>query len=126
MDGENKSRLRADRPGGSDGKMLYAHRVSYELFVDAIPDGLTLDHLCRVRHCVNPSHLEPVTMRENLMRGDTAAAKNAAKESCPQGHPYSGDNLRITPKGYRVCRTCTRDAMRRHRARSSGFREVSV
>jgi hypothetical protein len=92
-----------------------AHRVAYEAFVGPIPDGLTLDHLCRVRHCVNPAHLEPVTMRENLMRGDSPAAVNVRKTHCPKGHPYSGDNLYVF-KG-RNCRTCRVEATRRWRAR---------
>jgi hypothetical protein len=56
------------RIGGRSGKMVLAHRWSYEHFVGPIPDGLQIDHLCRVRHCVNPSHLEPVTARENRLR----------------------------------------------------------
>jgi hypothetical protein len=54
-----------------DGEVVYAHRVAYELFVGPIPDGLVLDHLCRVRECLNPAHLEPVTDMENRRRGGT-------------------------------------------------------
>lgn len=95
----------------------YAHRVSYEVFVGPIPEGLEIDHLCRIRHCVNPDHLEPVTRRENLLRGDTFAARNARKTHCPQGHSYSGENLYVY-KGGRKCRTCHREAERRRRASS--------
>lgn len=87
----------------------YAHRWSYEYHVGPIPDGLHLDHLCRNRSCVNPEHLEPVTVRENVMRGESPSATHAKKTHCPEGHPYSGDNLYVHPiKGTRHCRTCGR------------------
>jgi hypothetical protein len=54
------------------GPLMTAHRLSYEVHVGPIPDGLTIDHLCRVRHCVNPDHLEPVTVAENNRRGREA------------------------------------------------------
>lgn len=91
-----------------------AHRFAYETFIGIIPDDLELDHLCRVRSCVNPWHLEPVTRLENIMRG---ARKNAITH-CPQGHPYSGDNLRIRPTGNRACRTCALEGARRWAARN--------
>lgn len=56
------------------GKTVKAHRFSYELLIGAIPDNLALDHLCRIRNCVNPSHLEPVTQQVNILRGDGRAA----------------------------------------------------
>lgn len=59
-----------------------AHRFAYELAFGPIPDGLDVDHLCRVRSCVRPSHLEPVTRRENLMRGDTLARAHSEGRFC--------------------------------------------
>ena len=81
------------------------HRLAYETWVGPIPDGLDLDHLCRNRACVRPEHLEPVTRRTNLLRGEGITARNAAKTHCPQRHPYSGRNL-IIRSGRRRCRTC--------------------
>lgn len=71
-----------------------------------IPDDLQLDHLCRNRLCVNPSHLEPVTCRENVLRGNGRCAANAKKTHCPRGHAYAGANLLIGTKGERCCRKC--------------------
>jgi len=85
-----------------------AHRFCYGLLVGPIPKGLTLDHLCRNRRCVNPEHLEPVTLRENLRRGVGFAGRNARKVRCKRGHPFSGDNLRINALGERHCRECLR------------------
>lgn len=92
----------------SYGRTMQAHRAMYELLVGPIPEGLTIDHLCRVKLCVRPDHLEPVTMRENLLRADGLAGTNARKTHCPQGHPYSGENLFITATGGRACRICGR------------------
>lgn len=96
------------------GKLEVAHRVAFELTVGEIPDGLTLDHLCRNTACVNPLHLEPVSMTENIRRG-TQGADQRAKTHCPQGHPYDEANTYINPRRQRVCRTCGRDKMRERR-----------
>lgn len=101
----------------SSGKYHYAHRVAYGLAVGPIPDGLTIDHLCRVRNCVNPAHLEPVTQRENTLRGEGVAARNARKTHCPQGHEYTLENTCVS-RGLRHCRTCNRDRTRERRALS--------
>ena len=90
------------------------HRVSYETFVRPIPEGLSLDHLCRNRACINPDHLEPVSHRENVLRGFGPTSLNARKTHCKRGHPLSGDNLYIIPStGSRVCRVCDRERQRR-------------
>ena len=102
-----------------DGLKAYAHRAAYELAKGPIPDGLKIDHLCRNTRCCNPDHLEAVTDRENILRSNGVAALASRKTHCPQGHPYSGENLGITPRGCRVCRTCVRirgRAKRRKRA----------
>lgn len=85
-----------------------AHRVIYELFRGPIPDGLDLDHLCRVRHCVNPAHLEPVTRRENVMRGESPKIKAHLAGRCVRGHEMTAQNTYISPKGVRQCRECNR------------------
>lgn len=99
-----------------NGRHAYAHRASYETFVGPIPEGLTIDHLCRQRCCINPEHLEPVTTRVNLLRGDGASAKNAQKTTCALGHPLSGDNLALY-RGQRWCNECGRRRAREYRAR---------
>src|ERR1035437_3014013 len=89
------------------GRMVRAHRFAYEQAKGPIPHGLTLDHLCRVRCCVNPAHLEVVTVRENTLRGNGPAGRNARKTHCKQGHPYTESNTyqRHTERE-RICKTC--------------------
>ena len=92
-------------------RAFIAHRLAYEHFVGPVPRGLELDHLCRNRACINPTHLEPVTRWENIMRGQSVSAKHAAKTHCPRGHPYAGSNLRVTEQG-RQCKACQREKYR--------------
>lgn len=107
------------RMGGQGASYLRAHRVVYEEVAGPIPDGLVLDHLCRVRHCVNPGHLEPVTQEENVLRSpESPSAVNSRKTHCKHGHPYSGDNLYVTPRGERQCRICVAAAKERFKERT--------
>lgn len=98
-------------------KSYSTHRVAYELARGEIPEGLFIDHLCRNRLCVNPSHMEPVTHVENQRR--------ARSEFCERGHPMSGDNLRVTAAGRRSCRECDRLARSAKRQESVHLRDAT-
>jgi hypothetical protein len=101
----------------SDGRhhKTVAHRLVYRQQIGEIPSGLTLDHLCRQRACVNPGHMEPVTFRENVLRGSSAAARNARKTHCVKGHPFTPKNTRIRKDGARLCITCRREIQSRRK-----------
>lgn len=110
--------------------MSLAHRHAYEVLVGEIPKGLVLDHLCRTPCCVNPAHLEPVTIAENTRRSPIIKNNGQLQRErthCPKGHPYAGDNLFIRACGRRrECRECqrrvSRDYQRSKRAASKGGR----
>jgi hypothetical protein len=95
----------------------WAHRVAYELFVGPIPDGMHVDHLCRVPKCVNPGHLEAVTPKENNLRSRSPSAINGRKTKCVRGHDLTDpSNLRVDEStGERICRTCRRLRQRERR-----------
>lgn len=105
---------------GRDGKTLKAHRFSYETMIGPIPDGLVLDHLCRVRSCVNPYHLDPVTSGVNTRRG-LCNSTRPLKTHCPHGHEYSEGNiyLEVAKDGGKVrhCRACRHRAVTESNAR---------
>lgn len=107
-----------------DGRQVGVHRFAYETFVGPIPDGCEIDHVkargCRFNDCSNPAHLEAVTHRENMRRGDIEFGIRSAKTHCPQGHPYSADNTYVY-QGSRTCRTCNRrHALARYYALKGG------
>lgn len=95
-----------------EGKTLRGHRVSYELFIGKIPDGLHIDHLCRNRKCVNPEHLEAVTSVENTRR--------AMRTRCVNGHEFTEDNIYWWTDGKRYCKTCRRNRNREYQERNIG------
>jgi hypothetical protein len=108
------------------GKMrqLPAHRLTYQALRGPIPEGLDLDHLCRVRKCVNPWHAEAVSRRINVLRGVGLTAQNAAKTHCPQGHAYTDGNIyRIAGNGRR-CKLCQKARAVRSRGRANEVRRL--
>ncbi len=100
-----------------DGKTMLAHRVAYIWAKGEIPEGLEIDHLCRNRKCVNPSHMELVTRSENIRRGllpEIGRKYGESKTHCPQGHPYSEQNTYHRPdRPSRDCKICRKEASRR-------------
>ncbi len=108
---------------GVGPKVKMAHRVSYELKHGAIPEGNEIDHLCRVRCCVNPDHLEAVTHQVNVQRGETGEKVRGiqrAKTHCPYGHEYTPLNTKPRKSGTRSCRACDKLWGRRPRQRRRG------
>ena len=95
---------RLNRKGyGAAGSHGSAHRYFYTRLVGPIPEGLQIDHLCMVPRCVNPAHMEPVTVQENLRRKYEAMV---LPETCSRGHVYTEENTYMHPTGYRDCKDC--------------------
>jgi len=103
--------------GGKHRRTMAAHRLVYELLVGPIPEGLQIDHLCRNRGCVRPSHLEPVTAAENVRRAILAGSRD--KPACKWGHPFNAENTYWHPNGQRGCRACARERANRQRRDAS-------
>ena len=97
----------------ADGRLQYVHRISCALVGHPIPEDLTADHLCRVRNCVNPDHIEAVSFRENVLRGIGPTADNARRGLCKKGHQL----LQLFTEHRRDCRECTRERSRAGQAR---------
>jgi hypothetical protein len=97
-------------------RSVFAHRFAYMALVGPIADGLVLDHLCRNRACVRPDHLDAVTQRVNVLRGESPAACHAVATHCPAGHAYNKVNTLVSKRGSRLCRACHRDKERSRRA----------
>lgn len=108
-----------------EGKDYRVHRVRWELTYGSVSSGMHLDHLCRVRLCAALDHLEPVTPRENILRGEGLAAQQVLRTHCPSGHPYSGDNLYVLPSRptARYCKACNRQQKRDRRARAKAAQQ---
>ncbi len=100
----------------AQGKQGTAHRWAYEHHKGPVPEGLQIDHLCRVRHCVNPDHLEAVTQTENIRRGE-GGRNMLDRTHCPKGHPYNEENTisvkKQRGKAQRKCRVCRNEQQRR-------------
>lgn len=101
------------------GVRYKVHRFAYLHLVGPIDGSLVLDHLCRNRRCWRPEHLEPVTGRENTLRGASFSAVNAAKIHCHRGHALTVDNVRVELGGRRRCLTCEREKRARYKERAA-------
>ena len=95
-------------------KVKLAHRISYAIHKGKIPRNKTIDHLCRIRHCINPDHMEVVTGKINTLRGESIPAINARKTHCQNGHEFTIENTN-NYKGLRICRTCHKEYNRQWR-----------
>lgn len=102
-----------------DGRDHTAHRIAYQWWVGSIPSGKQLDHLCRLTSCVNPSHLEPVSPRENTLRGQSPTVLLHHAGVCIRGHVVDSSNSYVRKGGQLHCRICVAERSRARRARLS-------
>jgi hypothetical protein len=98
---------------------IYAHRFSYLLHYGKVPKGLEINHRCDLRSCVSPFHIQAITHQQNMLLGNTIAARNASRTHCPRGHPYDEKNTRYSKNGWRMCRECHKNYYPYTRDRSS-------
>lgn len=108
LDRNGYGRLGIGYSAEDNRRTTWAHRAAYEHFVGPIPDGLVIDHKCRMKCCVNPAHLEPVTQLENCRRGragEVVRARSVAQTHCKRGHILSGKNVQLY-RGARLCLMC--------------------
>jgi hypothetical protein len=108
------------RLGNASAGKAKSHRVAYEFVHGAIPEGMTIDHLCRVPLCVRVDHLEAVPQRINTLRGTSPPAQAVRSGMCGRGHRLEGANLAWRKDGRRRCRACSREQRRAYRARRPG------
>ena len=108
---------------GVNYKLLLVHRLIYKIYHCEIPEGLTIDHLCRNKLCVNPNHLEVVTNMENNLRGYSLSAQNARKINCIKGHPLNGDNL-YKYKNMRQCKICISEKSKFQNHKKQAFKRI--
>lgn len=104
--------------GYGQHRRKYVHRIAYEEHVGKILPGLTIDHICKNRRCVNPDHLRMLPAGDNSLLGSSPPALNKKKRYCSNGHSLDGDNILIIhrPDGTRrKCRVCDRQAKQRKR-----------
>ena len=94
-------------------KQMEAHKFAWLTQIGEIPSGLVLDHICRNRACVRPSHLRILTKGQNVLVGNGICANKARQTKCKNGHSLSGQNLILTKRGHRQCRECTNDNNRK-------------
>lgn len=106
--GKTKQGYGTFRPNRGDRQPQLVHRLSHQWYIGPIPEGHVVDHLCRVRPCVRPAHLEAVTNEENLRRGAGYALQNGMRTSCINGHEYTDENTYTDPHGGVRCRECAR------------------
>lgn len=116
--GYGRFTIRFGRGRGGHQQTFQAHRMAYELLVGPIPGGLVIDHLCRNPACVNPDHMEPVTIAENVRRGSAGQhGSHRRLTHCKYGHAFTEANTLIDCRGRRRCKTCRQawDRARRRR-----------